>query len=507
MPIKIALKIIHGDGAVEEVVFDGRATCIIGRNEDCGIQLPDDEAHRKISRHHCLLDINPPDIRVRDFGSLNGTYVNGARIGQRGGLQTREEAAYMVFPEYDLKDGDEIRLGDTLLRIRILAPLVCVVCFAEIPEELEGESSLARGDYLCDNCRGKTQTAAVTRSLKQPKPCTRCGRDASTEIGEYRQGQILCAACKADPSKIVNDLLVASGGGDESLQAIEGYEIIRELGRGGMGAVYLARHSRRRNLVALKVMIPEVATDEYSKESFLREAENSRALRHPNVVQVQDWGFSNGIFFFTLEYCDGGSVHGLMENAGGTLSIDKASGIVLQALDGLEYAHNAPIPYVKLKDGGFGQGNGLVHRDLKPANILLSNLGNSPIAKVADYGLAKAFDMAGLSGQTLTGARRGTVGFMPRQQILNFKYVGPEVDVWAMAATFYNMLTGYFPRDFPQNSDVAKVVLQSAPVPIRSRDASIPRRLADAIDLALVERPEIHFKTAVELKNALLLAL
>jgi serine/threonine protein kinase len=93
--------------------------------------------------------------------------------------------------------------------------------------------------------------------------------------------------------------------------------------------------------------------------------------------------------------------------------------------------------------------------------------------------------------------------FTPRQQVVNFKYAKPDVDVWATAATFYYMLTLAFPRDFPPKKDRWQVVLQTSPVPIRQRKADIPLRLAEVIDKALIDKPEIPFKTAVELRRAL----
>jgi serine/threonine-protein kinase len=239
-------------------------------------------------------------------------------------------------------------------------------------------------------------------------------------------------------------------------------------------------------------MLPKIAADPRAKERFLREVENTKALQHANVVRLQDSGCSQGIFFFTLEFCDGGSVDQLMKKCGGTLSIGQAKAIALQALDGLEYAHNV-----------FGPGDGLVHRDIKPHNIFLSGSESASIAKVGDYGLAKAFDLAGLSGQTRTGAMAGTPEFMPRQLLINFKYAKPEVDVWAMAASLYSMLTGHAPRDFPRRQDWWRIVLETPAVPIRKREASIPRRLAEVIDTALVDQPNIPFKTAIELKQAL----
>jgi len=125
------------------------------------------------------------------------------------------------------------------------------------------------------------------------------------------------------------------------------------------------------------------------------------------------------------------------------------------------------------------------------------------VAKISDFGLANAFDRAGLSGQTRTGSTAGTPVFMPRQQVINFKYAQPEVDVWAAAASLYNMVTGVFPRDFPRGKDPWQMVLQSQPVPIRQRNSAIPKRVAEVIDLALVDKPHLHFKTAAAFKQAL----
>jgi serine/threonine-protein kinase len=125
------------------------------------------------------------------------------------------------------------------------------------------------------------------------------------------------------------------------------------------------------------------------------------------------------------------------------------------------------------------------------------------VAKVADYGLAKAFDNAGLSGQTRTGNAAGSPSFIPRQQVVNYKYVKPDVDVWAAAASLYFMITGHYPRDYPSDVDPWRITLQEDPVPIRDRGIPVPDALADVLDTALRDRPSLHFKTADELQQAL----
>jgi serine/threonine protein kinase len=422
----------------------------MGRSKDCHLQLPEDEEHSIISRYHCLLDINPPYIRIRDFGSKNGTYVNGEKIGQRQENQTPEEGAKIKFPEFDLKDGDDIKLGNTIFTVGVELD----------PHEIKLSSFNPDTPHLYNST--------------QP-----------SNLWEF-----------------VKHLLGLAEAGNSSVLPIRSYEIIKLLGRGGFGEVYLAQHKESKKFVALKVMLPAMAASEWAVEKFLRETENTKALSHPNVIKMIDYGYCEGIFFFTMEYCQSGDVGSLMEHYGGKLSPDVAIPIILQALDGLEYAHNAEIPCVKLADGGFGKGRGLVHRDFKPKNIFLGKENDKIIAKVGDYGLAKSFDLAGLSGQSCTGDKAGSPAFMSRQQVLNFKYAQPEVDVWAAAASLYSMLTGYVPRDF--TNDPWLDVLRNDPVPIRQRDASIPKSLAEVIDLALVEKPEIYFKSAVELKQALM---
>ncbi len=322
-------------------------------------------------------------------------------------------------------------------------------------------------------------------------------------MGWQRTGEFICASCRADPQQILGRLLEESRSGNKDLLAIQGYRILKELGRGGMGAVYLVAHEKTGEQVALKVMLPQVAARAKAQDMFLREATNTLALNHPHVVRLHDLGCSQGVFFFTLEYCAGGSVAQLVKDRGGPLTIDEAAPIILQTLAGLEYAHQVEVPQVRLADGNFMKARGLVHRDLKPHNLFLSGTGTKRLAKVGDYGLAKAFDTAGFSGMSATGARAGTPVFMPRQQVINFKYARPEVDVWAAAASLYYLLTGKYPRSFARGSDPWQVVLQTDAVPIRKRNAAIPRKLAEVIDSALVDNPEIQIKTATELRRAL----
>jgi serine/threonine protein kinase len=281
-----------------------------------------------------------------------------------------------------------------------------------------------------------------------------------------------------------------------------GYVIERTLGQGGMGAVHLVRDEPEGRRRALKVILPRLAADERARKLFLREMTNCRALDHPKVVRTYDSGYAEGVFYLIMEYCDGGSLDRLLPK-GRVLSVEESLPIIRDVLAGLEYAHQAIIPNTAPEESGGGQSVGLVHRDLKPQNIFLATDGGSRVAKVGDFGLAKAFDLAGLSGITKSGEAAGTPEFMPRPQVLNYKYVRPEVDVWAGAATLYVMLSGHTPRDFPPGTDRWQRVLDTAPVPILKRGVALPAKLVRVIDEALIDRPEITFKSAGEFRTAL----
>ncbi|MFB8794253.1 MAG: hypothetical protein U7126_08510 [Microcoleus sp.] len=121
----------------------------------------------------------------------------------------------------------------------------------------------------------------------------------------------------------------------------------------------------------------------------------------------------------------------------------------------------------------------------------------------SSYLTAETLDRAGLSGQTMTGNAVGTPSFMPRQQVLDYKYAKPEVDVWAAAACLYVTIAGFSPRNFV-GLDPFRAVLDNAAVPIRDRTSAIPQPLATAIDRALVDNPDIYYKNAAEFKQALL---
>jgi serine/threonine protein kinase len=306
-----------------------------------------------------------------------------------------------------------------------------------------------------------------------------------------------------DPAVAVRELLAAAEAGEPSLAELRGHRLLGEPGRGGQGIVHLARYEPTGELRALKTLVSDGMLDAAARSGFLREFASTRALRRRHVLTFYGGGVHGGTFCFTGEFCRLGSVTDLVARSDGGLAVEQAVELTPQALRGLAYAHAAPVP-VRLADGTVAVHRGLVHRDLKPQNLLLTGAPDAVTVKIADFGLAKAFDSAGPSGRTLTGAMGGSLAFMPRGQVIDFKYARPEVDLWAVTACLYWMLTGCAPRDFPPGADPVAVVLREPPVPVRGRRPTLPRRLAELIDATLVDQPGITPTTAEDLASALL---
>jgi len=513
MPTKVTLTVSKGNLKGKEFSFEEKESLIIGRQEDCSIVLPEST----VSRYHCLIDIAPPSVMVRDFGSLNGTYLNGEKIGQRDASMSMEKAREQRYNEFPMNAGDRLGLGrDCEISLSLHIPQYCDDCLAELPEHNDERFNGDEGLPLCEDCYTKRQEAATERerheaekrglelaakekaaekAKRNERKCEICGKALQCGGDEPN----ICPTCRQNPAKVLEFLLRQALNGVGDAREIQGYRKIRSLGRGGMGEVWLVEEEKTGKQMALKLMLPRAAANERSRDMFLREAFIAGQLDHKNVVRQYKCGRSGDTYFILMELCSGGSVDNLMEKSGGKLSIDLATSIILQVLEGLDYTHNAMVE-VKFKNGSTEMAHGIVHRDFKPGNIFLTGDAAHPTAKVADFGLAKAFETAGLSGHTSTGQLAGTPKFMPYQQIKNYRYAKPDVDVWAAAASYYLMLTGTLPKDFG-NKDAIAVALTTSAVPIRKRDARIPRALADVIDAALVEKPDIGIKTAAELKK------
>jgi len=268
-----------------------------------------------------------------------------------------------------------------------------------------------------------------------------------------------------------------------------GYEVVRKLGEGGMGAVYLARDTQKGQEVAIKIIRPEQnAKDADIKRFRDREMVISKAMRHPNIVTCLGGDYADGIYYLVMDLVVGSDVQKLLEQKG-RIPIPEACAIALQALEGLEYIHKHKV----------------VHRDIKPPNILLASNGTGWTPKIADFGLSK--NLKSSSSITRQGDMAGSIPFMPPDQLLNFKNVTYAVDVFSMGATLYTMITGTFSRNFVKGKDPLLVILQEPSIPIRERMPQVPPSLAEVIDRSLAHAPGQRFDSARSFRKALQKAL
>ncbi|TBR20644.1 FHA domain-containing protein [bacterium] len=267
-----------------------------------------------------------------------------------------------------------------------------------------------------------------------------------------------------------------------------GLEVLRELGSGAMGKVFLVKMAPSGTEAVLKTATLKSGLDDDKRGAyFQREMSATKELRHPNIVAFLDGGRFEGNYYFLLEYCAGGSVSALLERRGGRLGLAEAGPLMLQALDALQFAH----------------ARGIVHRDLKPPNLLLTGPEDKPVLKVADFGLAKNFKLAGMSGVTEVGMAAGSLSYAPREQLTNFRFTQPTSDIFSLGATFYTMLSGKGVYDF-EGREPLEAVLDGRTVPLAKRAADLPAALCAVIDRAVAVDPEGRWPDAGAFRGALI---
>ncbi|MEP6944979.1 MAG: FHA domain-containing serine/threonine-protein kinase [Acidobacteriota bacterium] len=330
--MRVSLNVVAGPQTGRAFTFDQHDTFMIGRSEDSQFCLPHD---RFFSRHHCLIEIAPPQAFLRDLGSTNGTFVNGLRV----------DTAH-------LKSGDRIQGGETVLEVEVLSDLtstpsagnpngythpsvVAVSCLnCNVPASVEASDPAMRMTYVCDDCR--------ERLKKNPQP-------------------------------------------------IAGYQMIRVIGQGGMGSVMLARSEKDGRAVAIKTLLPEVAVSDQSLKRFLREIEVASSLTHPHIVSYIDHGTHNGIVYLVTEYISGMDAARLAKHRGGKLDYREVVVIIEQTLAALDFAHSLGFVHRDIKEQ-----NILIEGEHPRSNAKLTDFGLSKSYKQTGMsGVTMVGDVAG----------------------------------------------------------------------------------------------------------------
>jgi serine/threonine-protein kinase len=268
---------------------------------------------------------------------------------------------------------------------------------------------------------------------------------------------------------------------------IPGYELTGEIGRGAMGVVHRAVREQDRQPVAIKVITPVSAVSRRQGQRFLREAQILAKLHHRHIVRYLDRGEGNGILYLVMELLDGPDAARMVKEKG-PLKVPMATRMMLHALEGLAHAH----------------GKGYVHRDVKPSNLIVTGPKERRTIKVADFGLARAYDSCSLSGLTMQGEVGGTPAFMAPEQVTHYRDVKPTADQYSAAATLYFLLTGRYVFDFnPDGKEHLVQIITEAPVPIQVRRPDIPPGLASVIHRALKREPEERYPDVGAFRTAL----
>lgn len=272
-----------------------------------------------------------------------------------------------------------------------------------------------------------------------------------------------------------------SASGKEPTTFVGDYQVLAELGRGGMGVVYRARQTSLNRIVALKMILAgEYASPELLVR-FRNEAETVARLQHPHIVQIHEVGEESGRPFFSLEFVDGKSL--AQQLAGAPLEPLKAADLMRTLARAMQYAHERSV----------------IHRDLKPANVLIAADGTP---KIADFGLARLLDKDG--GDTRTGSVLGTPSYMaPEQTRGETRVIGPATDIYALGAVLYESVTGRPPFRAATPLETARQVVTEEPVPPSRLQPKLPKDLETICLKCLQKDPTRRYPSAKDLADDL----
>jgi serine/threonine-protein kinase len=560
---KITLQVIGGADKGKTFEFKDSDNFLLGRDAEgsyAHYRLSSKDMY--VSRNHCIFEIKPPRCFLIDNNSLNGTKVR----------KWNELNFERISRPTEIYDGDEIQIGDTILKVNAILYndeetqeasnnngffskrideknkkkvtmdqkmniVYCICCGKEVnhPLKKKDPSNSYSIRYGCEDCNRKRHGQMEKQdrlsdsrkdhidneqyTKRERLVCFSCGCDMSgTANNDSRAAELynvalyLCEKCMNQSVRLTKNTV------------INDYKLLEKIGKGAMGIAYKAWHKPTGRLVVLKTMLTEHQETEKYVKYFEREMTLSSNFIHDNVIRILDLDPGdikiNQPPYYVSEYASGGDLQNLLINKyQGLMSINEVCKIIIQILSGLEILHN-----------GNKRVKGIVHRDIKPQNILLTfDSNNNRVAKLADLGLAKCWEDAGLSRLTQTGEYFGSPIYMSQLQILDYKYVKPSTDVYAVGVILYLLLSGQYPFDYPSPMELMQLkkrrddnelmwylkkrypkpailmTIEDNRIPIRKRNPSIPKDLAEIVDSTIKkEEKKRRYTEARQLREALI---
>jgi tetratricopeptide (TPR) repeat protein len=354
--------------------------------------------------------------------------------------------------------GEAIPLAQAVVRERLMAT-------GQVTELLR---ELSEGHYRCKGCKATYSYEALGRLVELR--CPPCGGAVDPEPvppglspsqQSYRPGKPVAPSVR---------------------RTFGPYELDRELGRGSMGVVYLARRAGFERPFALKVMLTTDVGNAELTARFEREAQLASRLTHPGIIAVIDRGVASGHHYYAMEFCAGETLQSRLRR--GPVPLAEAVSIVRELADAVAVAHRA----------------GVVHRDLKPANVIMDSETGRP--RITDFGLARDL-VASARSLTRTGDLVGTPLYMAPEQVRAEKGVDARADVYALGVILYELLTGTWPFVAATTAELGQLILTGTPRPLRSLAPSAPAAVEAIIAKAMARSRDDRYPGALELRDAL----
>jgi eukaryotic-like serine/threonine-protein kinase len=467
---RVFLTIVKGPREGKTLSFSGHKICVFGRANDCFEILPEEDP--TVGRHHFMLEINTPEVALLDLGSLNGTYVNGRRIGSN----RDKNISLSKQQSLPLHHGDKIQVGDTVLQITTAVPVSCAVCGRSTKLSCPGNNKNAP-TALCRVCSVTVLEAARHKAeVKLPTPkvkCDCCKKVYKSKTDAAEQNGFLCDSCRQrleSDKKAMKKFLdtTSHSSRNEGTPLIKGFEFTKTMEGGRLGISYIAEDKSAKRKVMVKVVSSKLVPEIIKQTELLSRFDEIRDVRHVNVIELVDYGSASNMFYVVSDYCNGGNIRDLMARQNGKIGSSEAIPIMLQALEGLAFIHS----------------KGMFHGDLNPENILLATREGRTVAKLSDFSLSYNLHQAGICTIALTEDGR-SIPFTPSELLTGSGNPGPAGDIWSIAAVFYFMLTGRLPYGTQMETGTLGALMESKVTPVDELCPDLMPEIAQMINVSL----------------------
>lgn len=485
------------------MMVEDNQTIVLGRGTDTHCRIHDPS----ISRRHCQITNCAQGLLIADLGSSNGTFVNGQPISHWVALN----------------NGDQIVLGQNQIEILGATPNVPQQSFVQGGQYSQaGNFMQSQAGHIGQNMHNPMQGsmagmnmhgsmgAGNMQQMGNPQMGSMAGMNMHGSMGAGNMQQMghqmgsmagnmnAMAGSMAGHMGSMGSMGSMAGmtgtqmGGMPPMQQqqldfdphmVEGYVIESKLGQGAFGAVFRAVQQQSNQVVALKTVRPQLVQNEKDIARFFREAKAGAALVHPNIIRIYDAGESRGCYYIAMEYVEGRECGKLIEQYG-RIGIGYSLRVGIQIANALQHAFEQSI----------------VHRDIKPENILVTSQGQ---AKLVDFGLAKNFQQAGVSGLTAPGEGMGTLAYMPPEQLDNALMADQRSDIYSLGATIYHMISGNRPFNEKTTRKFIMKILNKMPTPLSELNPSVPQHLEEILEKAMAKDPTDRYQEPQEFETEL----